>query len=130
MPKVAVSSAWKEESAGPNAAEVQRFSTQLRAAGVEVLRDKDVLRTGTSVSEFERTVSESDFLRVFPCDAHLKSPHRMHELLVAWQRSRDCPDADGGPWTRSPHETKQSVSRGEPCDDVDPMPDYKNILTD
>lgn len=38
MPKVAVSSAWKEESAGPNAAEVQRFSTQLRAAGVEVDR--------------------------------------------------------------------------------------------
>ncbi len=27
-------------------------------------------------------------------------------------------DANVGPWTR------------EPCDDVDPMPDYENILTD
>ena len=28
------------------------------------------------------------------------------------------PDADAGPWTR------------EPCDEVDPMPDYENVLTD
>ncbi len=28
------------------------------------------------------------------------------------------PAADAGPWTR------------EPCDDVDPMPDYENVITD
>jgi len=32
--------------------------------------------------------------------------------------ARGPPDADAGPWTR------------EPYDDVDPMPDYENILTD
>jgi hypothetical protein len=32
--------------------------------------------------------------------------------------ARAPPDADTGPWTR------------EPFDDVDPMPDYENVLTD
>ena len=32
--------------------------------------------------------------------------------------ARAPPDADTGPWTR------------ELCDDVDPMPDYENVLTD
>jgi len=32
--------------------------------------------------------------------------------------ARAPPDADPGPWIR------------EPCDDVDPMPDYENVLTD
>jgi hypothetical protein len=32
--------------------------------------------------------------------------------------ARAPPDTDAGPWTR------------EPCDDVDPMPDYENVLTD
>lgn len=32
--------------------------------------------------------------------------------------ARAPPDADAGSWTR------------EPCDDVDPMPDYENVLTD
>ncbi len=32
--------------------------------------------------------------------------------------ARAPPDANAGPWTR------------EPCDDVDPMPDYENVLTD
>lgn len=32
--------------------------------------------------------------------------------------ARVPPNADTGPWTR------------EPCDDVDPMPDYENVLTD
>ena len=32
--------------------------------------------------------------------------------------ARAPPDADTGPWTR------------EPCADVDPMPDYENVLTD
>ncbi len=32
--------------------------------------------------------------------------------------ARAPPDADTGPWTR------------EPCEDVDPMPDYENVLTD
>ncbi len=32
--------------------------------------------------------------------------------------ARASPDANAGPWTR------------EPCDDVDPMPDYENVLTD
>jgi hypothetical protein len=32
--------------------------------------------------------------------------------------ARAPPDADAGPWTR------------EPCEDVDPMPDYENVLTD
>ena len=32
--------------------------------------------------------------------------------------ARAPPDADAGPWTR------------EPCDDVAPMPDYENVLTD
>ena len=38
--------------------------------------------------------------------------------------------SDAGAWTRSPHEMKQAISRGDPCDDVDPMPDYENVLTD
>jgi hypothetical protein len=32
--------------------------------------------------------------------------------------ARAPPDADAGPWTR------------EPFDDVDPMPDYENVLTE
>ena len=32
--------------------------------------------------------------------------------------ARVPPDAAAGSWTR------------EPCDDVDPMPDYENVLTD
>ena len=32
--------------------------------------------------------------------------------------ARASPRPDTGPWTR------------EPCDDVDPMPDYENVLTD
>jgi len=32
--------------------------------------------------------------------------------------ARSPPGAANGPWNR------------EPCDDVDPMPDYENILTD
>ena len=32
--------------------------------------------------------------------------------------ARAPPDADAGPWTR------------EPCADMDPMPDYENVLTD
>ena len=32
--------------------------------------------------------------------------------------ARAPPDANAGPWTR------------EPCDDVDPTPDYENVLTD
>jgi hypothetical protein len=38
-------------------------------------------------------------------------------------------DADE-PWTRSPHEMEHAISRGEPCDEVDSMPDYENVLTD
>ena len=44
--------------------------------------------------------------------------------------ARAPPDADAGPWTRSPREMEQATSQGEPCDDVDPMPDYENVLTD
>ncbi len=32
--------------------------------------------------------------------------------------------------TRSPREIAYFISWGEPCDDVDPMPDYKNVLID
>lgn len=44
--------------------------------------------------------------------------------------ARAPPDADVGPWTRSPREIACFISWGEPCDDVDPMPDYENVLTD
>ncbi len=44
--------------------------------------------------------------------------------------ARSSPVGADGPWTRSPREMKQAISRGEPFDDVDPMPDYENVLTD
>jgi hypothetical protein len=44
--------------------------------------------------------------------------------------ARAPPEASTGPWTRSPHEMKPAISRGEPCGDVEPMPDYENVLTD
>lgn len=43
--------------------------------------------------------------------------------------ARAPPDGEG-PWTRSPHEMKRAISRGEPCNDVDSMPDYENVLSD
>ena len=46
------------------------------------------------------------------------------QIPISWNGTpplapaRAPPDANAGPWTR------------EPCDDVDPMPDYENVLTD
>lgn len=48
--------------------------------------------------------------------ARVRCDHCRHEALLA--SARAPPDADPGPWTR------------EPCDDVDPRPDYENVLTD
>ena len=49
---------------------------------------------------------------------HLGQWNGTPPLAPAAPRRTLTPDADAGPWTL------------EPCDDVDPMPDYENVLTD
>lgn len=90
-PKVGVSYSWKEETDGPNKAAVDSFCQQLRDAGVEVIRDKDRVKHGESLSAFMRDLGAMDHLCVFLSEPYLKSPNCMYELLVSWQRSKDAP---------------------------------------
>lgn len=89
--KVAVSYSWKEEAEGPNAGQVGAFCDGLKARGIEVVRDKDEMKHGESISAFMQSLGASDLLCVFLSERYLTSPNCMYELLIAWQRSRDNP---------------------------------------
>jgi hypothetical protein len=91
LPRVAVSYAWKEERGGTSALAVETFCEQLRANGIEVIRDKDRVRHGESLSEFMQSIGASDRLCVFLSQDYLRSQNCMYELLVAWNRSKDNP---------------------------------------
>jgi len=86
--KVAVSYAWKQEREGENHGAVVQFCEGLTNCNIEVLRDTEHLKFGQGISDFMGKVGSSDLLCIFLSDDYLRSPNCMHELLVAWQRSR------------------------------------------
>ncbi|MGV2333330.1 MAG UNVERIFIED_CONTAM: toll/interleukin-1 receptor domain-containing protein [Planctomycetaceae bacterium] len=91
-PRVAVSYAWKEETAGPNREAVEKFCKELRAADVEVTRDQDDAEFGDDLMRFMCDIGHSDSLCVFMSKAYLESFCCMYEFLVAWCRSLDKPE--------------------------------------
>jgi hypothetical protein len=91
-PNVAVSYSWKEEREGTHKGAMDAICEQLKNAGVFVVRDKDRMKHGESISAFMQSIGASDVLCVFLCDSYLRSPNCMYELLIAWLKSKDNPD--------------------------------------
>lgn len=92
QPKVAVSYSWKEESDSANQGAVEAFCAKLRSKSIEVIRDKELIKNGQSLSKFMREIGSSDFLCIFLSDGYLRSSNCMYEMLIAWQRSKDNPE--------------------------------------
>jgi hypothetical protein len=50
--------------------------------------------------------------------------------LGAWHDPPACAEASAGRPARPPPSAVPGPYTYEPCEDVDPMPDYENVLTD
>ncbi|MBL8572161.1 MAG: leucine-rich repeat domain-containing protein [Hyphomicrobiaceae bacterium] len=94
-PKWYVSYAWKDDKTveGTKREEmVDRACEAAKARGIDLRRDKDVLKTGDSISAFMRQIAAGDRVFIFLSDKYLKSANCMHELLGLWLDARHDPD--------------------------------------
>jgi internalin A len=55
--------------------------------GIRILRDKQVLGIGDSISKFMKRIGGGDRVFVVLSDKYLRSPYCMYELLEIWRKS-------------------------------------------
>lgn len=67
---------------------VDDLCAKAAAEGRLILRDKDVLKVGDSISAFEHRIGNAQRVFVILSDKYLKSPHCMYELRDIWRTSR------------------------------------------
>jgi internalin A len=88
-----VSYAWGDVS--PEGAEreeiVDRLCDAAEQRRVTVIRDKNVLGLGESISKFMQRIGRADRVFVVLSDKYLKSPYCMFELFEVWRNSRADP---------------------------------------
>ena len=95
-PEWYVSYAWGEDLTPEGRARkaiVDRLCDAAKALGHEILRDKEVMSVGDSISRFMRKIGEGDRVFVILSDKYLRSPHCMFELHEVWRNSRQDPKA-------------------------------------
>lgn len=93
-PKIYVSYAWNErDGSGPDReAEVLAFCDLARAAGYEVIRDRERVGYGDSISEFMARLGAAERVAVFLSKSYLESPFCMSELHAIWREARQKPE--------------------------------------
>jgi internalin A len=84
-----VSYAWADESNPDREAQVDALVEQARKKGIDIVRDKDVLKAGDSISDFMRRIGGGDRVFVFLSRKYLTSPFCMNELFLIWRNSRE-----------------------------------------
>jgi internalin A len=88
-----VSYAWGD--ATPEGVRREQLVDRLCAAavqrGIPVLRDKNVLGLGESISKFMQRIGRGDRIFVVLSEKYLKSPYCMFELFEVWRNSRADP---------------------------------------
>jgi internalin A len=86
-----VSYAWNDDKT-PEGREreaiVDRLCAAADARGTPVLRDKNVLRVGDSVSKFMDEIAQGDRVFAILSDKYLRSPFCMYELFAVWRETR------------------------------------------
>jgi internalin A len=90
LPEWYVSYAWGDTSPEGLLREqiVDRLCDAAKARGHEILRDKNVLGLGDSISAFMRRIGAGDRVFVILSEKYLRSPHCMFELNEIWRTSR------------------------------------------
>ena len=86
-----VSYAWGDDRTPEGRAReeiVDRLCEVAEAKDHTLLRDKDVLSLGDSISAFMRRIGTGDRVFVILSDKYLRSPHCMFELSEVWRNSR------------------------------------------
>jgi internalin A len=91
MSECYVSYAWGDDRTPEGRAREEIVDRLCHAAigqGHSILRDKDVLSSGDSISAFMRRIGSGDRIFVIMSDKYLRSPHCMFELSEIWRTSR------------------------------------------
>ncbi|WP_082167682.1 COR domain-containing protein, partial [Methylobacterium aquaticum] len=91
MPEWYVSYAWGDDRTpeGRQRAEiVDQLCAAAEAKGHKILRDRNVLNLGDSISAFMRRLGGGDRVFVILSDKYLRSPNCMFELSEIWRTSR------------------------------------------
>ncbi len=90
MPQCYVSYAWGDSTPEGRAREdiVDRLCAAAFGRGIEIKRDKEILRLGDSISAFMSRIGEGDRIFVIMSDKYLRSPFCMFELSEIWRNSR------------------------------------------
>ncbi|MFS2012759.1 toll/interleukin-1 receptor domain-containing protein [Azospirillum sp. CT11-132] len=90
LPEWYVSYAWGDGTPEGKAREdvVDRLCDAAAARGRKILRDKEVLELGDSISAFMRRIAGGDRVLVILSDKYLRSPHCLFELSEIWRTSR------------------------------------------
>jgi hypothetical protein len=86
-----VSYAWGEDSTADGSARdnvVDKLCAAVKARGRKILRDKDELILGQSISAFMRDIGAGDRIFVILSDRYLRSPYCMFELSEIWRTSK------------------------------------------
>jgi len=88
--KYAISYAWNEKDfTGPDLeAPVNALCDAAATRNVQILRDKQNMKSGDSISVFMRHIARSPRIFVFLSDKYLKSAYCMRELCETWRECR------------------------------------------
>ena len=90
MPEWYVSYAWGDDLTPEGRAReeiVDKLCNAATARGHTILRDKDVLSLGCSITSFMQRIGTGDRVFVILSDKYLRSPHCMFELSEIWRTS-------------------------------------------
>jgi internalin A len=90
-----VSYAWADDRTPEGRAReaiVDRLCKKAEDRGHTILRDKEVLRLGQSISRFMRRIGSGDRIFIILSDKYLRSSHCMSELIEVWRMSRQEED--------------------------------------
>jgi len=90
---IAVSYAWGDATPEGKRREaiVKRLCAAAEARGINIIRDRKVLKCGNILPEFTRRLGTSDRIFVVLSDKYLKSPNCMAELYEIWRNCRADP---------------------------------------
>jgi internalin A len=91
VPEWYISYAWGDDRAPEGRAReevVDRLCAAAASQGREILRDKNVLGFGDSISTFMRRIGAGDRVFVILSEKYLRSPHCMFELSEVWRTSK------------------------------------------
>ncbi|WP_338849060.1 leucine-rich repeat domain-containing protein [Massilia sp. W12] len=83
----AVSYKWEEQSTNM----VDKLCEQAQQQGMRIMRDKDDVKLGDSLSTFMNRLTHQDRVFVILSDAYLRSPNCMYELWQIWRLAQHDP---------------------------------------